>query len=97
METVPHLIRSVSADLATFSVTITWEDGSISTKAMGPLIASRKVFKPLADVALFASVRIINDGRGLAWKDDADMCADALWYDAHPQENPYASHISAAE
>ena len=51
---------------------------------MGPLIARRKVFKPLADAAIFAGVRIINDGRGVGWGGNADICADALWYDAHP-------------
>lgn len=97
MDSIPHHIRSASADSATLAVTLVWDDGSTSTKAMGPLIASRKVFKPLADAALFARVKVINGGRGIGWEGDADICADALWYEAHPQDNPHMSHPSAAE
>jgi len=97
MTATGHRIRSTTADPAAKTLTLAWDDGSSSSKAMASLIGTRRIFKPLADPALFCSVRIINDGRGLAWGDDIDLCADALWFDAHPEQNPFTSHSSAAE
>jgi hypothetical protein len=30
-------------------------------------------------------------GRSLEWPDEIDLCADALWFAAHPEEAPRAS------
>jgi hypothetical protein len=97
MTAIGHRIRSVTADPAAKTLTLVWDDGSSTIKAMASLIGTRHIFKPLADAEFFRQARIINDGRGIAWGDDIDMCADALWFDAHPQENPFVSHSSAAE
>ena len=78
-------------------LTLAWDDGSSSVKPLAALIGTRRVFKPLADGELFSQARVINEGRGIAWGDDIDMCADALWFDAHPEQNPFAAHSSAAE
>jgi hypothetical protein len=97
MDAVIPLIRSAAAHPDSLTITLIWADGSTTTKAMGPLVARRKVFRPLVDPELFRRVRVINEGRGIAWDGDADMCADALWYDAHPQDNPFTAETSAAE
>lgn len=92
-----HRIQSVTADPATKTLTLVWDDGSSSVKAMAPLIGTRRLFRPLADAGLFSAAHLINDGRAIAWGDDVDMCADALWYEAHPEQNPAGQHSSAAE
>ena len=89
MSVIGHYIRAVTADADRKSLTITWDDGSVTTKSMGPLIAAKRVFRPLAEAALFSAVTIIQNGRALAWVDDIDLCADALWFDAHPDQNPF--------
>ena len=89
MSAFGYRIQSVTTDIDRRAVVMTWDDGSLTTKYMGPLIAGKRVFKPLADPALFATVAVINNGRALAWGDDIDLCADALWYEAHPEQNPF--------
>jgi hypothetical protein len=84
-----YRIQSVAADPKALTLTLSWEGGAVTTKDMSPLVSGRRVFRPLADPALFAKAHIINDGRAVAWNDDIDMCADALWYEAHPEANPH--------
>ncbi|MBI5119903.1 MAG: DUF2442 domain-containing protein [Rhodospirillales bacterium] len=86
-----YRVVHVSADPKTRELALTWEDGAVTVKAMADLIARKKLFKPLADDALFAKAHLINDGRAVAWNDEIDICVDALWYDAHPEDNPFAS------
>ena len=61
------------------------------------VLAGKGVFAPLADPAFFARVAVGRRGRSLEWPGELDFCADALWFEAHPQENPAVSHSSAAE
>jgi len=97
MTAIGHRILSVTADSVAKTLTMAWDDGSSSVKAMASLIGTRRVFKPLTDAGLFCQAHTINDGRAIAWSDDIDMCADALWFEAHPEQNPFAAHSSAAE
>ena len=93
-----HRIQSVTPNAATKTLALVWDDGSTTTKALAALIGTKRVFRPLADPALFVQVQIINEGRAIAWPGDADMCADALWFDAHPEDNHLiARHGTAAE
>ncbi|MEO5375748.1 MAG: DUF2442 domain-containing protein [Alphaproteobacteria bacterium] len=87
-----HCIRSVNADPGTKTLTLEWDDGSTTRKTMGPLIGTRRIFRPLSDAALFVRAHVVNDGRAIAWNDDIDLCADALWFEAHPEESPFVSH-----
>lgn len=61
------------------AVVLQWDDGTESVKDMSALIATRRVFAPLADRALFERVSVVDDGRAIQWTDDIDYCADALW------------------
>lgn len=97
MSAIGRIIRSVAVDAATKTLTVTWDDGTVTTKAMAALIGRRKVFHPLADADLFVKATVVNDGRAVAWNDDIDICADALWFEAHPEQNPFVQHASAAE
>lgn len=64
---------------------------------LSPMLAQGGVFAPLRDPAVFASVEIGPRGRTLIWKvgegedDVVDLCADALWLMAHPEERSAAA------
>jgi hypothetical protein len=59
---------------------------------LSPLLAQGGVFEPLRDPAIFDRVQIGPHGRTLVWKvgkgedDIVDLCADALWLMAHPEQ-----------
>ncbi len=103
MTDLGHRITDVQADADTKTLTLTWDDGSVTTKAMAPLIGTKRLFRPLADPALFARAHIVDEGRALAWTPDdgageIDLCADALWLEGRPARNPFAArHGAAAE
>jgi hypothetical protein len=86
-----YRVVHVSAEPKSWELILTWDGGAMTVKAMADLIARKKLFKPLVDDALFAKAHPINDGRAVAWSDEIDICVDALWYDAHPEDNPFAS------
>jgi len=90
-----NVISKAEADAA-FSVRLTWADGSTSLAHFDHL-AGKGVFAPLADPAFFGRVAVGRRGRSLEWPGELDFCADALWFEAHPQENPAVSHSTAAE
>jgi|SRR6516162_1153079 hypothetical protein len=62
------------------------------------MLAQGGVFEKLRDPARFAAVEIEPGGRAIFWRlgegedDIIDLCADALWLMAHPEE-----HSAAAE
>ena len=59
---------------------------------LSPILAQGGVFTPLADYKQFAAVERAADGRSLYWRtgpgedDIVDLCADALWLMAHPED-----------
>ncbi len=85
-----YRVVHVSANPKTRELTLTWEGGAMTVKAMADLNARKKMFKPLADATLFKQAHVINDGRAAARTNDIDIRVDALWYDAHPEDNPFA-------
>jgi hypothetical protein len=62
--------------------------GETARLDLAPFIASGEVTEPFRrDPALFAtSLRIDGNGAWLAWANDLEIDADALWYQAHPEE-----------
>ncbi len=70
--------------LSGFSIKITWEDGEVSVLSLHETVAKGGVFASLSDPKIFAQLKIGEGGRWLEWPGEVDMCADALWYDAHP-------------
>ncbi len=78
------VIRKARA-LTDFSVEITWEDGEVSVIALRETITKGGVFASLSDPKAFAKVGVGEGGRWLEWPDEVDICADALWYQAHPE------------
>ena len=71
--------------LTDFSVEITWEEGDISVISLHEIVAKGGVFAPLRDPKIFGQLKIGEGGRWLEWPGEVDICADSLWYQAHPE------------
>lgn len=72
-------IKSIRAESRGHMLDVLWADGRRTRIDFGDPIARLKVFAPLEDQALFAKVRVINDGWAIAWSDEIDYSSDALW------------------
>lgn len=84
---VAHVILCTVADVQTYTVALTWANGERTSGRFGHRIGE-SVFTALADPAIFVQVRIGERGRSLEWPGEIDFCADALWYEAHPDGAP---------
>jgi hypothetical protein len=82
-----NIIISATADAATHAVALTWANGARTVSGFTHLVG-KGVFRALADPAVFAQVRVGENGRSLEWPGELDFCADALWFEAHPEEAP---------
>jgi len=72
-------IKSVRAEARGHILDVVWADGQLMHIDFGDPISRLKVFAPLESPALFAKVRVINDGWAIAWTDEIDYSSDALW------------------
>jgi hypothetical protein len=81
------IVRAVP-NLADWTVALEWASGAATVSSFRHLLSSG-VMKRLADPVVFAQVSVGERGRSLAWPGEVEFCADALWFDAHPQDNPY--------
>jgi hypothetical protein len=57
---------------------------------LSAMLAQGGVFESLRDPSHFAAVEIGPRGRTLMWRvgaDEVDLCADALWLMAHPDQH----------
>ena len=88
-------IESVAPAITGAAVILTWAGGTRTMFDMAPVIARGGVFAALADPALFAAVTVGSRGRSLVWPGELDLDADALWFDAHPEDNPFARSAAA--
>lgn len=82
-----NVIAAVSADPQTHTVTLIWANGTGTLHRFDRLIG-RGVFAPRADPSFFEQARVGERGRSLEWPNDIDFCADALWFEAHPEAAP---------
>ncbi len=64
-----------------FTLTLTFTDGSVRLFDMTPYLGIG-VFRELADVALFNSVRPFLGS--LQWRNGQDLCPDTLYEDSQP-------------
>ncbi len=88
-----NIIVEAVADPQASTVVVTWANGSQTIHTFRRLMGTG-VMADLADAALFAQVGIGERGRSLEWPGDIDFCADALWFEAHPEDAPkqFAEH-----
>jgi hypothetical protein len=82
-----NIITGAVADANNHTVTLTWANGATTLNRFDHLVG-KGVFAPLSDPAFFAQVRVGERGRSLDWSDEIDFCADALWFEAHPEDAP---------
>ncbi|MFM2044465.1 MAG: hypothetical protein RLY86_3041 [Pseudomonadota bacterium] len=86
----------VEPDATARIVRIGWAGGATTLLDLAPIIADGGVFTALGDTAVFTAVQVGPRGRSLIWPGDIDLDADAIWFDAHPQDRP-AARPAAAE
>jgi hypothetical protein len=82
-----NVIVAAVPDLGSHSVRLTWANGATTVASFARLVG-HGVFAAFADPAFFAQVHVGARGRSLDWSDDIDFCADALWFEAHPDDAP---------
>src|SRR5438552_3956917 len=70
-----------------------YSEGGSLTKDFQPLIAEGGQFARLADESYWRQAQVIDAGHALGWPaigEDPitalDFCADALWFEAHPED-----------
>ena len=86
-----NVIAAVAPNPGDYTVTLTWADDTITVSQFRHLVG-KGVFTSLADPAIFAQARIGPRGRSLEWPGEIDFCADALWFEAHPEDTPGTLH-----
>lgn len=57
--------------------------------AFNPLIQKGGILPKLADPEFFAQVSIGEKGRYIQWPGEIEFCADALWFESHPEDNNF--------
>jgi hypothetical protein len=80
-------IKSVTLGEKPMTLDVTLTTGKRFTVDLAPVIADSLALAPLADPALFATVRVAYDGHGVAWGEvldedgegSIDLGADQLW------------------
>jgi hypothetical protein len=87
-------IVAAVADARTHTVALTWATGARPVAEFAHLVG-KGVFRAFADPAVFAQVSIGENGRSLEWPGELDFCADALWFEAHPEEAPERGRAAA--
>jgi hypothetical protein len=91
-------IASASADPKRRVLTIAWRDGTRTTKDMSTSVQRREPFAALRDPNAFRRVKVLDGGYAVGWPGlGIDFAADALWYEAHPKQLPFADEIMTAK
>src|SRR5437868_15186496 len=82
-----NIITAAVADPANHTVTLSWANGKTTVAGFRHLVG-KGVFAAFAEPAFFAQARVGEGGRSLEWPGELDFCADALWFEAHPEDAP---------
>jgi hypothetical protein len=82
-----NVIVMAAPDPASHTVALTWANGEKTVSSFGHLVG-KGVFAAFSDPAFFAQARVVEGGRSLEWPGELDFCADALWFEAHPEDAP---------
>lgn len=89
------IIVAAAPDAATHTVTLTWANGETTVNSFRHLVG-KGVFAAFSDPTFFAQARVGEGGRSLEWPGERDFRADALWFNAHPEDAPEQPRRSAA-
>ncbi len=66
--------------MANHHLHLVFDDGVEKIIDMTPFIGEDSLTKPLSDPAFFRQVKIYENGRGIYWPNDYDVCPDNLRY-----------------
>jgi hypothetical protein len=77
------------------SVRLTWANGAETVRDFRPVIREGGVFATLDEPGRFAEVRIVDGGRAIEWPGEIDFGADSLWFEDHPEDNPFSIRDAA--
>jgi len=80
-----NIIIAAEADPTGHTVKLTWANGETTVNSFRRLVG-KGVFAAFSDPEFFAQVRVGEGGRSLEWPGERDFCADALWFEAHPED-----------
>lgn len=87
-------IVSAAPDAASRTVRLKWRNGAETVAEFGALVG-KGVFGAFSDPAFFEQVEVGDDGYSLRWPRGLDFSADALWFEAHPEDNPFRQDASS--
>ena len=76
--------------LGGYRLRLVYDIGGIADVDFSSSVERGGVCAPLANPAFFAQAFIGDGGRSLEWPGDVGFCADALWFEAHPED--YAAY-----
>ena len=93
-ELLGNIITAAIADPKSHRVVLTWANGETTTNSFAHLVG-KGVFTAFADPSFFSQVRVGEGGRSLEWPGELDFCADALWFEAHPEDAPVEARRAA--
>jgi hypothetical protein len=82
-----NVITAAKPDPVSHTVVLTWANGETTVASFRDLVG-KGVFAAFADPTFFAQTRVGDGGRSLEWPGGLDFCADALWFEAHPEDAP---------
>ncbi|MFI5338127.1 MAG: DUF2442 domain-containing protein [Opitutales bacterium] len=86
-QVLDNVIVAVVPDPKSYTVAVTWANGETTVNSFAHLV-DKGVFAAFSDPALFAQARVGERGRSLEWPGEIDFCADALWFEKHPEDAP---------
>ncbi len=82
-----NIIVRAEVDASDHTVRIGWQNGSVTLADFQPLLG-QGVFTALRDPVFFQGAEIVDGGHALAWPGELEFDADALWFEAHPEDSP---------
>jgi hypothetical protein len=90
-----NLIVAAIADPVTHTVRLAWQNGCVTQADFASLLG-RGLFTAFHDPAFFGQAEVVDGGRALSWPGELEFDADALWFEAHPEDNPLAGETRVA-
>jgi Protein of unknown function (DUF2442) len=71
-----------------FKIEVLFEQNECALIDLTDFVATGEVTASLrADPDIFVSaLRVVDDGEAIGWPGDVEIDADALWYNAHPED-----------
>lgn len=83
-----YKIKDVTA-LPNYKLSVQFAQGITKIYNVAPLIEKYKMFEPLKNNELFATVEVDVGGYGIIWNDDIDISCDELFVNGEKVDTPF--------